>query len=348
MDAVLLFAQRGKHLDLFKFHDILKIESLQPIVLFQSKEEVMSQKNVLIVSNSDDAHATAIHVRLKERSIRACRLDSDRFASGQHSWRIYSAANYKPHSSWFIPDVDVVWYRKVKFLESTDVVQSFINQETQGLFDCVLAGYRDCRWVNPRERIAEARPKIMQLQHAANIGLRIPDTLITTNIDALKEFSVRHNGQIVAKPIQAQVVGSADTALVVGTRQLTSEDFESATKFSPCYAQERLPLKSEIRVVVFGDRLYPFRLTAKEKADDLKQLKLSQIDHERCELDESTSQKIRSLMSFYNLEFGAIDLAVVDDEAPVFLELNPNGQWLWLQYMTGENLIDPFIDFLCS
>lgn len=308
----------------------------------------MSQKKVLIVSNSDDAHATAIHGRLRERSIQTHRLDSDTFISGQHHWSIGRATDYKSYSSWFVPGIDVVWYRKITFPETTDAVQSFINQEAQGLFDCVLSNYRDCRWVNPRDKLAEARPKLIQLQHAAHIGLRIPDTLVTTSVDALKEFAARHGGQIVAKPVQAQVVGSAHNTLVVGTRQLTAEYFELATKFSPCYAQERLSLKSEIRVIVFGDRLYPFRLTAKEKADDLKQLKLSQIDHERCALDESTSRKIRLFMSFYGLEFGAIDLAVIDDEEPVFLELNPNGQWLWLQYMTGENLIDPFIDLLCS
>lgn len=308
----------------------------------------MSQKKVLIISNSDDAHVTAVHNRLRERSIQAHLLNSDTFTSGQHYWRIYPNTNGESCSSWFIQDIDVVWYRKVVFPKEADTAQSFIIQETEGLFDCILANYRNCRWVNPIDRLAEARPKIVQLQHAANIGLRIPDTLVTNNIDALKSFAVRHNGQIVAKPIRAQIVGHAEHSLVVGTRQLNPEHFESATMFSPCYAQERLPLKSEIRVIVFGDRLYPFRLTAKEKADDLKQLKLSQIDHERCELDKDTSRKIYSLMALYGLEFGAIDLAVVDDGHPIFLELNPNGQWLWLQYMTGENLIDPFIDLLCA
>lgn len=307
----------------------------------------MSKKNVLIVSNSDDAHATAVHNRLMERSISTHRLNSDTFTSGEHVWCISSVADNKPYSSWSIPDIDVVWYRKVVFPEAIDTTKSFIRQEIGGLFDCILSNYCDCRWVNPRNKLIEAKPKIIQLQHAANLGLRIPDTLVTTSINILKEFSAQHNNQIVAKPIQAQVVGLAQDAVVVGTRKLTAEYFESAIRFSPCFAQEKLSLKSEIRVIVFGDRLYPFRLTAKEKVDDLKQLKLRQIDHERCELDESTSQKIRSLVSLYGLEFGAIDLAVIDDESPIFLELNPNGQWLWLQYMTGENLIDPFIDLLC-
>ena len=307
----------------------------------------MSQKNVLIASNTDDAHATAVQDRLRERSIPGVRLDSDTFTSGQHIWRVHSDTNLASSSSWYVPDVNVVWYRRVKFPEPTNAVQSFLNQEGQGLLDCILADYRDCRWVNPRDRLVEARSKIVQLQRAKGAGLRIPDTIVTTSLEALGKFSARHNGQVVAKPIQAQVVGSGDDSLVIGTRQLSLEHFESAIKFAPCYAQERLLLKSEIRVVAFGDRLYSFRLTAKEKADDLKQLKLSQIDHERCELDGSTSRKIHSLMLLYGLEFAAIDLAVIDDEEPVFLELNPNGQWLWLQYMTGENLIDPFIDLLC-
>jgi hypothetical protein len=244
--------------------------------------------------------------------------------------------------------VGVVWYRKVTFPMTSDAVESFVSQEMQGLFDSILAGYADCRWVNPRTRLAGARPKISQLQRARDLGFRIPDTLVTTNVDALKQFADRHRGQIVAKPIQAQVIGSGEDALIVGTRHLTPKYFESAVSACPCYAQERLLLKSEIRVVAFGSQLYSFRLTAKEKADDLKQLKLCQIDHTRCELDEGTSRKVHSLMSFYGLEFGAIDLAVTDEEDPIFLELNPNGQWLWLQYMTGENLIDPFIDLLCS
>jgi glutathione synthase/RimK-type ligase-like ATP-grasp enzyme len=65
-------------------------------------------------------------------------------------------------------------------------------------------------------------------------------------------------------------------------------------------------------------------------------------------LDPVVAQKVHKVMSYYKLEFAAIDFAVVDDGEPVFLELNPNGQWLWLQYMTGVNLADPFIDFLCN
>lgn len=307
----------------------------------------MPKRHVLIVSNTDDAHARVIFDRLIERSIQVTRLDSDIFTSGSHRWRIPASPSNIPDSSWFNSSVDVVWYRRVEFPVATDAIQSFIGLETEGLFNNVLAEYRHCKWVNQRDRIAEARPKIAQLQRARSIGFRIPDTLVTNSVDEISRFAALHC-HVVAKPVQAQVVGSNKDALVIGTRTLAPEYYESAIRFAPGYLQEKLAIRSEIRVVVFGQELHAFRLRAQEKVDDLKQLKLSNIDHELYELDEIVSRKIHSLMLFYGLEFGAIDLAIIDDGEPVFLELNPNGQWLWLQYMTGENLIDPFIDMLCS
>ncbi|MEK7604736.1 MAG: hypothetical protein AAB442_03005 [Patescibacteria group bacterium] len=305
----------------------------------------MAQKTVLAVSNSDDAHVRVVAQRLNERSIDVHRLDSDTFASDHH-WCIPSD-NKDSSLTGFIPNVDVVWYRKVVFPEARTIVQSFVRQEIEGLFDSLLAEYDNCRWVNPRNCLSAARPKISQLKRAKQLGFRVPDTLITSSLEELKVFAASHDGRIVAKPIQVQVVGSGNDSLVVGTRNLSPEHYESAISCCPGYFQEKLPFTSEIRVIVFGKQQYPFRLTARKDAADIKQLKLKDIKHEQCRLDGSTSKKIDALMASYGLEFGAVDLADIGDEEPVFFELNPNGQWLWLQYMTGENLLDPFIDLLC-
>lgn len=304
-------------------------------------------KTILIVSNTNDPHADAISIRLHERSVNVQRLNSDAFASSRHSWRIPSCGKQPACSSWKHADADVVWFRKVLFPIGQDPVQSFITQEHEGLFESILNQFDHCRWVNSRNSIAAARSKIAQLQCARSIEFRIPDTIITNDVAVLREFADSHGGNIVAKPIRAQVIGNDGDALVVGTRQLPQEYYESATAYAPCYAQERLKIKSEIRIVAFGSRFYSFRLTVNKEADDIKQLGLDNIQHESYDLDLVVAQKVSALMSYYKLEFAAIDFAVVDEGEPVFLELNPNGQWLWLQYMTGVNLIDPFIDFLC-
>jgi glutathione synthase/RimK-type ligase-like ATP-grasp enzyme len=306
----------------------------------------MSQKTILIVTNSDDAHADLVYRRLTERTVPVYRLDSDRLVAEPHVWRISAQPDVPTSNSWVVPEVEVVWHRKIFFPEGMDVVQSFLRQELEGILESILAQYRQCRWINPQDRLTEARSKIAQLQLAKLLGFRIPDTLATTSPDLLKEFANLHGGEIIAKPIRSQVIGTGQDALVTGTRRLTPEYYAAAVAGAPCYAQERLLIRAEIRVVVFGTQMFAFRLTPDRRVDDIKQLPLNSIRHEPCTLEPAIARKIESLMSRYGLAFGAIDLAVVDDGEPVFLELNPNGQWLWLEMMTGVNLLDPFIDFL--
>jgi glutathione synthase/RimK-type ligase-like ATP-grasp enzyme len=156
---------------------------------------------VLVVTNSDDAHADEVCKRLEERSVPAYRLDSDRFVFPDNNWRIYAEPHRASCSSWLMPDVSVVWYRKAWFSEASSAAREFVRQETEGLFDSILANYRHCRWVNSRECIASAKSKIAQLQRAKDIGFRIPDTFVTTSMESLRVFAAEHNGKIVAKPI---------------------------------------------------------------------------------------------------------------------------------------------------
>ena len=40
-------------------------------------------------------------------------------------------------------------------------------------------------------------------------------------------------------------------------------------------------------------------------------------------------------METFGLNFGCFDFAITKTGEPVFLECNPNGQWLWVQNLTG-------------
>jgi len=41
------------------------------------------------------------------------------------------------------------------------------------------------------------------------------------------------------------------------------------------------------------------------------------------------------LVNKLKLAFGAIDMIVTPDNRYVFLEINPNGHWLWIEELTG-------------
>jgi glutathione S-transferase len=43
------------------------------------------------------------------------------------------------------------------------------------------------------------------------------------------------------------------------------------------------------------------------------------------------------------LEFATADLVIDHDDRPWFLEINPNGQWGWLQELTGVPLAERLV-----
>ena len=53
-------------------------------------------------------------------------------------------------------------------------------------------------------------------------------------------------------------------------------------------------------------------------------------------------------MEGLGLRYGAIDMVFTPDGRYVFLEINPNGQYLWIEYQTGMPISDAICDLLMS
>jgi glutathione synthase/RimK-type ligase-like ATP-grasp enzyme len=55
-----------------------------------------------------------------------------------------------------------------------------------------------------------------------------------------------------------------------------------------------------------------------------------------------------ALCRSYKLQFGAIDLARRPDGGYTFFEINPNGQWAWVEQRTGLPLRARLADLLLA
>lgn len=53
-------------------------------------------------------------------------------------------------------------------------------------------------------------------------------------------------------------------------------------------------------------------------------------------------------MDAFNLMFGAFDFIVTPRNEWVFLEVNPNGQWLWLERSLNLNISQKIVEYLIS
>ena len=110
-----------------------------------------------------------------------------------------------------------------------------------------------------------------------------------------------------------------------------------------------IPAGYGIRVTVFGERVFACRLLAQAHGDrraynwDRSE---SLHAHEATTLSEDVAQSCRLLVRDYGLAYAAIDMVVTPNGEHVFLELNPNGEWAWIEKRTGLPLGKALIDTL--
>jgi len=67
------------------------------------------------------------------------------------------------------------------------------------------------------------------------------------------------------------------------------------------------------------------------------------VVHSPIDLPDCVASGIWKLMHRYNLRFAAIDMVVSVNGDWLFLEINPNGQWAWIDQKADTNIAELFV-----
>src|SRR5262249_28565006 len=113
--------------------------------------------------------------------------------------------------------------------------------------------------------------KSVELQIAQRCGLKIPDTLMSNNPEAVKTFLSRGDRTVCKgfTPHVWQKNGYTSVA-ITETFELTSDKLPSdeVLTYAPAIYQELIPKEFDIRMVLLGDRIYSYALKNAKKALD--------------------------------------------------------------------------------
>lgn len=112
---------------------------------------------------------------------------------------------------------------------------------------------------------------------------------------------------------------------------------------APAIFQEAVDVDCDLRITVVGDEAFP----ATVKAEVEKDLKIGVRDWrignnvgnllvEACDIPDDIKQKCLSLVKNFGLKFGAIDMIRDKQGNYWFIEINPNGQWGFVEAETGQ------------
>ncbi len=178
----------------------------------------------------------------------------------------------------------------------------------------------------------------MQLQIARKIGLDTPRTLTTNNPLAVKQFAQECHQGIITKMLSSfAIYDEQGREKVVFTNPISSEDLENldGLRFCPMTFQEKIPKALELRTTIVGKRVLTAAVDSQalDKARyDWRKQGIALLDAwEAYTLPEDVKEKLLKLMAEFRLNYGAIDIILTPDNRYVFLEVNPVGEFFWLE-----------------
>jgi len=113
--------------------------------------------------------------------------------------------------------------------------------------------------------------------------------------------------------------------------------------------QEYIPKALELRISIVGHQVFAAaiysQMTERTK-HDWRRYDLEKTPHAVYILPAGVERACIDIVQHYGLAFAAIDMVVTPQGDFVFLELNPNGQWLWIERLTGQPISDAIADML--
>ena len=227
-----------------------------------------------------------------------------------------------------------IYYRAPTFLREifiSDITEEEQLERTQwAAFLRSLIIFNKATWYNNPSDTYKAEIKSYQLNIASKIGFLVPDTIITNYINPAK---YKHK-RVAIKSIDTALISNKSEEGFVYTNIYPIEELTSAHYTSPFFIQEALLPKVDIRVTVVKDSVIGVDIRGHDLLDEDWRKYKYHLTYSLISLPKEIESKCISLLEELNLNFGAIDLVIVDGRY-YFIEINPTGEWSWLQQSTG-------------
>jgi glutathione synthase/RimK-type ligase-like ATP-grasp enzyme len=304
-------------------------------------------KTTLVISNRDDLHASAVIELLNEGQQPVFRLNTEDLLTS-----VGLALSQGPEEDALTirqldtgrelraADIGAVWFRRpappVPNARLDEVAHTIVASEARWFLRWVYAWLQDKWWLASPWAIDHAAAKPLQLQVAIRSGLKVPRTLYSNDPATVGAFC-RDCSRIAIKPIRETGYEEHGRFRPFYTAIEPAEAFAALSgsfDMSVNFLQEAVDKAYELRVTWVDGKAIPVRIHSQsgpaEAREDWRTVDWRDLSHDVVALPSEVEAALGRYMKAMGLRFGAIDFIVTPAGDHVFLECNPNGQWLWL------------------
>ncbi|MBA2653371.1 MAG: hypothetical protein H0U73_14080 [Tatlockia sp.] len=321
---------------------------------------------LLIPTEPDDLHALLVKIALEDmghcvrllftadhptKQINSVYLDNE-----YYNWK--SSDDFDSYED---NEYDVVWWRRArkpyvpKELSHPEDYKFVVRENT--LFHESLTSNLapNAWWINDKEAASRANFKLLQLRLASQCGFIIPKTLCSNDPNEIKMFLIAHKNQdVIYKPLCSNFWFEKDKIKLTYTNKIKLSDLtnHNLLQLVPGLYQTEIKKKYELRVTCFGRYIVAAKLDSQShevSKIDWRALQGENLDIQPYKLPTSIKNKLHNFMDKLGIVFGSFDFIVTPEDDYIFLEVNEQGQFLWVEEFNPDiKMLDIFINFILN
>ncbi|MEV6404505.1 ATP-grasp ribosomal peptide maturase [Streptomyces bobili] len=310
------------------------------------------ERSVMVVTEDGDVTADMVITHLNRRGVPVVRFNpADIGASltvtarfGSRPAPVSGQVRTSSRSA-DLEDVRAVYWRRpvwpaFEYLPDPDA--RFSAAQVRYGLGGVLYALHDCLWVNHPLMNAAADYKPAQLALAQRLGFIVPPTLVTNDPNEARVFISEH-GNVIHKALRWTPYQRDGIGLTAWTEPVQDGELDDTVRVTPHLFQARVDKAADLRVLIVGQDVFAVRIDSGllDWRKDYNALTYGVVD-----LPDSLAETLLSYLGHLGLVSGSFDLAVDHDGDVHWLELNPNGQWGWLEERTGLEMAASFANLL--
>lgn len=228
----------------------------------------------------------------------------------------------------------------------------FVHRQFEESRRILWSVFRNKIWINDPWYMLIAENKAYQAKVAHDVGLTIPDTLITSDPDKVRVFYREKNGRVVVKVLAASPILDH----VIYTNELDENGLREidSVRSSPSIFQEKVEKAYELRITIVGNKVFAAKIFSQADAATALDWRRKpamndyEVKIESTVLDPLLEEKLIEFLKRLSLRFGCIDMIVKPSGEYVFLEVNSNGQWYFVQLKTETAIAKSIADLLLT
>lgn len=316
---------------------------------------------VLVVTALEDVTADWVITALNEREVPVVRVDPAdigpalifgfRIGADAPAWggRLRTASREVE-----LGEVAAVYYRRPtpytdRYGHLPAPQGEFAAAEARHGLGGVLNHLHGVLYVNHPAAVTRADFKPAQLQRFTELGLTIPPTLVTNDIEAASKFAADHE-HVIYKTFRGLPRDEDGHAGAIWAQRVDPESFDDTLAVTAHLFQAEIPKTGDVRVTVVGRRVFAQQIAAPNGALDWRRGDWNELVHTPITVPAQVEAALHSYLASFGLVFGCFDFALTGDEGDAghwtAIECNPNGQWGWLP--DAHAITEAFADILST